>query len=121
LKRPLTQEERNLVIWLLQHSHIDASFLLPQVDHLNVASKCTCGCPTIDFGLDGFPVERRGEGLVSDWLAEIDGELVGVMLFQSNDRISSLEIYSLGGKLEEKAQLSGKPFALPAIESMKGA
>ena len=62
-----------------------------------------------------------GEGLVSDWLAEVDGELVGVMLFQSNDRISSLEIYSLGGKLEASAQVSGKPFTLPAIESMKGA
>jgi hypothetical protein len=59
-----------------------------------------------------MPVERRGEQLISDWLAEVEGEPVGVMLFQTNGIISTLEVYSLAG--------SDKPFGLPAIESMKG-
>ena len=112
LNRPLTQYERDLVRWLIEHSHTDASRLLSQIDKLSVAEKCTCGCPTIYFALEGEAVARKGEQLISDWLAKVDGDLVGVMLFQTNDRISSLEVYSCAG--------SEKPFGLPPIESLLG-
>jgi hypothetical protein len=111
LNRALTQHERDLIRWLIEHSFDkDARRLLPQIDRLSVASKCTCGCPTIDFALDGEPVGRRGEQCISDWLADVDGMPVGVMLFQTNDRISTLEVYSLPG--------TDQPFGLPAIESI---
>ena len=111
LIRPLTQHERDLVRWLVEHSHPDASRLLPQIDRLSVATKCNCGCPSIDFALDGEPAARKGEQLVSDWIAEVDGMHVGVMLWQTNDRISTLEVYSLPG--------TDKPFGLPAIGSIR--
>jgi hypothetical protein len=57
-------------------------------------------------------VGSKGEKLVSDWLAEVEGMPVGAMLWQTNDRISTLEVYSLPG--------TEKPFGLPDIESMKG-
>jgi hypothetical protein len=112
LSRPLTQHERELVRWLIDHSPTDASRLLPQIDRLSVATRCTCGCPTIDFALDGEPVSSKGEKLVSDWLAEVDGMPVGVMLWQSGERISTLEVYSLPG--------TDSPFGLPAIEYIHG-
>jgi hypothetical protein len=92
LNRQLTQQERDLVRWLVEHSfHKDASNLLPQIDRLSVASKCTCGCPTIDFALDGEPVVQKGEQLVSDWDAEVDGMPVCIQLWMRNGRISSLD------------------------------
>jgi hypothetical protein len=112
LNRPLTQQERDLVRWLIEHSHMDASRLLSQIDRLTVATRCNCGCPTIDFALDGVPVGGKGEQIVSDWLAEVDGMPVGVTLWQTNDRIRTLEVYSLPG--------SESPFALPSFESIKG-
>lgn len=112
LNRPLTQDERDLVRWLVEHSHLNASSLLLQIDRLSVATGCTCGCPTIDFALDGEPAATEGGVLVSDWLAEVDGMPVGVMLWQTNGRISTLEIYSLPG--------TDKPFGLPAIGSIHG-
>ena len=113
LNRSLTPDERNLVRWLIEHSFIkDASRLLPQVDGLSIVSKCTCGCPTIDFALDGEPATRKGEGFISDWLAEVNGMLVYVQLWVWNDQISSLEIGALLG--------TDQPFGLPAIESIKG-
>jgi hypothetical protein len=112
VRRPLTQQERDLVRWLVEHGHKDAGDLLSQIERLTVASKCTCGCPTVDFALDGVPVERKGEQVISDWIADVDGESVGVMLFQTDGKISTLEVYSLAG--------SDKPFGLPAIESIKG-
>jgi hypothetical protein len=112
LKRPLSPQERDLVRWLIKHSHIDARHLLGQIDRLTVAGKCNCGCPTIYFALDGEPVSRKGEQLTSDWLAKVGGGLVGVMLFQTKGQISSLEVYSCAG--------TDKPFGLPAIDTIMG-
>jgi hypothetical protein len=67
LNRALTQEERDLVRWLIEHSFVeDAARLLPQVEKLSVVSKCNCGCPTIDFALDGKPAAPKGQGFISD-------------------------------------------------------
>jgi hypothetical protein len=112
VERQLTQQEKDLVRWLAEHSHRETSRLLPQIERLTITSKCTCGCPTIDFALDGVLPERKNHYLISDWLAEVDGEAVGVMLFETNGQISMLEVYSLAG--------SDKPFGLPAIASIKG-
>lgn len=112
LKRPLLLQERDLVLWLIEHSHPDARRLLPQIDRLTVAGKCNCGCPTVYFALDGEPVPRKGEQLISDWLAKVDSDLVGVMLFQTDDQISSLEVYSCAG--------TDKPFGLPSIDTIMG-
>lgn len=55
LNRPLTQRERDLIRWLIEHSHVkDASGLLPQIGRLSVIARCICSCPTIDFAF------RRG-------------------------------------------------------------
>ena len=94
VNRPLTQQEGDLVRWLVEHSHIDASHSLPQIDRLSVAWRCNCGCPIIDFALDREPVGSKGEKLVSDWIAEVAGMPVGVMLWQKDYRISTLEVYS---------------------------
>jgi hypothetical protein len=115
LNRALTHHERNLVLWLIEHSFTqDASRLLPQVDRLSVISKCNCGCPTIDFTLDGqpAPVTRKGEAFISDWLAEVNGMPAYIQLWVLNDQISSLEVGSLPG--------TDQPFGLPSIESVHG-
>jgi hypothetical protein len=112
VQRPLTEQECDLVRWLIEHSHLDSSRLLSQIERLSVAEKCSCGCPTVYFALDGVPVTRKGEQLISDWRAEVDGNGVGVMLFQTDDGVSSLEVYSIAG--------TDKPFGLPAIGSIRG-
>ncbi len=112
LNRPLTQHERDLVRRLLDHGNPGSDRLAPQIDRLSVFEKCTCGCPTVYFALDGEPVARKGEKCISDYLAEVDGEPVGVLLFETHGKISSLEVYSCAGTL--------KSFGLPAIESVYG-
>ena len=113
LNRALTQQERDLISWMIEHSFVkDAIHLLQQVDRLSVVSKCTCGCPTIDFALDGELVCPKGEQCISDWDAEVDGMPVFVMLWRSNDRISTLEVGSYPG--------TDQPFGLPAIGSILG-
>ena len=110
LERPLTQNERDLIRWMVEHADPRAAHLLSQIDRLSVAAKCTCGCPTIDLALDGEVVPGKGERVVSDWPAKVDGELVDVMLFETNGKINSLEVYSCSG-LE-------RSFRLPTIDCM---
>jgi hypothetical protein len=127
LNRPLTTHERDLILWLLDHPEegnpannavyvnpwfleSDIPQLKAQIDALTVVSKCTCGCPTVDFALEGIPIPRKGEHVIRDYLATVDGEEVGIMLFQNDGRLSSLEVYSAAG--------TDKPFGLPEIEAI---
>lgn len=77
LNRALTEEERDLVRWLVDHSFVDnATHLLPQIERLSVISKCTCGCAAPEstlFQNDCFPdtlihtSQRRGRpGVLTD-------------------------------------------------------
>ncbi|HZB89470.1 MAG TPA: hypothetical protein VE291_12470, partial [Terracidiphilus sp.] len=84
--------------------------LRAQVAKLSVHGGCTCGCPTVYFALNGVPVNQKRENLIADFLATVDGEKVGVMLFERDKLLSSLEAYSCAG--------SDKPFALPEIATL---
>jgi hypothetical protein len=112
LQRSLTQDEQKLILWLIEHgTYHNKVQLRSQIDILSVHERCTCGCPTIYFALNGVPVPRKGEHLISDHLATVDGEDVGVMLFETNGNLSSLEVYSCAG--------SDQPFGLPKIDTLR--
>lgn len=109
--RSLTERERELIVWLIDHGdYEDRQSLQAQTARLSVRERCTCGCPTVYFALDGTPVPRKGERLVSDYLATVDGMEVGVMLFETNGHLSSLEVYSCPG--------TDQPFGLPEVASI---
>jgi hypothetical protein len=114
LKRSLTQDERELIVWLVEHgTYKNRVQLKSQIDILSVHQRFTCGCPTIYFALNGMPVPRNGERLVSDHLATVDGEDVGVMLFETDGNLSSLDVYSCAG--------SDQPCGLPKIRQIRNA
>ena len=112
LNRPASPQETSLGRWLVDHGEPESAYLSDQIDGLEVVSKCSCGCPTVYFGFNRSPASRKGERLVSDWLARMDGELFGVMLFEVDQQISSLEVYSCSGKVAG--------FNLPTSEMLLG-
>ena len=97
LNRQLTEQECEVLTWLLEHGVPGAPDFVSQIPRLSVVGKCTCGCPTLYFALDGVPVKRNGEQGISDYIAELDGHPIGLMVFQTNGLLSSLEAYSLPG------------------------
>jgi len=113
LNRPLSVQESELLTWLLEHGFRDAPELVSQIPRLTVVGRCSCGCPTVYFAFDGVPVKRKGEQLISDYIADVDGHQMGLMVFQTNGLLSSLEVYSCPG-IDE-------PFGLPPIDSIVGA
>jgi hypothetical protein len=100
-KRPLTPAEIALLRWLLKHSEPEHYRLGEQIPFLSVASSCSCGCATISFALNDTAVDRKGEQVISDFLGKIGEEPVGVMLFETNGNLSTLEAYSCSGQLTQ--------------------
>src|SRR5712671_4831879 len=92
--RPVTASECCLVEWLLQHGNPVSDQFLKQVAYLVVVSKCSCGCPTVNFAQEGDAVAQDAEHILADYLATANGQDVGVILFQRGGRLSSLEVYS---------------------------
>lgn len=111
-RRPLTACEKTLILWLIDHgSYANRLPFVDQLEKLTVHERCTCGCPTVYFALDGKPVSRRGEMIMSDYLATVSEQEVGVMLFETEGELSSLEVYSCAGSVQ--------PFGLPKIETFR--
>jgi hypothetical protein len=109
--RPVTAKERSLIQWLLRHGNPGSEQFLIQVDSLVVVSKCSCGCPTVYFAQEGESMAQQdAEHILADYLAMVNGEDVGLILFQRGGRLSSLEVYSLAG--------TDKPFGLPELETI---
>jgi hypothetical protein len=109
-ERAITAHEDDLIRWLLDHGDVDPQPFMLQLSDITVASKCNCGCPTIYFAYKGEPVIRKGEQIISDYLATVEDQEVGIMLFARDGYLSSLEVYSCAG--------TDKPFGLPEVESL---
>lgn len=53
--RPLTQEEYELVRWILENGAAEGRNFLNQLEKARVIALCGCGCASIDFSIDGTP------------------------------------------------------------------
>jgi hypothetical protein len=115
--RPLTEEELELLHWMLEHGSEDLRSFLPQIEGIRATRSCPCGCPSIRLEVaDGAALgSDRGERVVGDFEGKTDrGELVGVLIFQSTGKLTDLEVYSMDGQIEGDSQ----EFGLPTTDSM---
>jgi hypothetical protein len=112
-RRPLTEEERKLLEWLLAHGSPDAKALLSQIANVNVVGKCTCGCPTIDLALGDREQRKTAPSIIlADFVGRApEGIEVGVIVHAREGEISELEVYAI-------PDWKG-PFNLPSVESLK--
>ena len=97
--RPLTEHERSLVRWLLEHGNPDAAEFLPQLAEAWVVSRCGCGCASIDFAIGGvLPADDAGMHILSDygWQTD-DGTYCGGFVFARGGQLSGLEVWSIDG------------------------
>jgi hypothetical protein len=111
--RPLTEEERELLIWLIEHKQTGTEDYLSQVDCLRVVSRCGCGCASVNFSFDGVEPDRStGISPFSDWFWGTEGVDLGcVFAFDCQDKVGGIEVYSVDG--------SRTPSELPNIDDLR--
>lgn len=116
--RSLTLEEENLLRWILEHGSEEARSFLPQIEGMKAVRSCICGCPTIrlvvaaNLPLGCLPTSRIVCDLEGD---TAKGELVGVLLFQDDGKLSELEAYSIDGMILSESN----EYGFPTIESLR--
>ena len=98
--RPLTTREIALTQWLLEHGESNAARFLDQLPRARVASRCPCGCASVDFAIDG---QRAPTGTGMDILADYEwrgpaGELFGVFAYAQRDLLGGIEVWSIDGE-----------------------
>jgi hypothetical protein len=93
--RPLTGREAETLEFMLSAGFPGDEVLREQAARALVIEQCTCGCATIDFGLESdAPVapEIQGAPLIQARARDMDEHPVELMLFVRDGRLSSLEI-----------------------------
>jgi hypothetical protein len=104
VRRPLRQDEKALLAFLLSADFPGRDALRMQAETATVVGECECGCGTIGLEVGpGLPTA----GLVKPHPLEAYGEMIDVLLFARNGSLGLLEIVFY----EDSAE---RPYPLPA-------
>jgi hypothetical protein len=87
----LNSAEQAVVVRLLQLARLETSSYASQVAELRVVSRCRCGCASIDF----MHLRPAASILVDAYGFTSGHDTVGVLLWENQGHLSSLEIYSM--------------------------
>jgi hypothetical protein len=105
----LSQAERELTAWLLRQG--DNAEFLAQLDDAEVVAHCKCGCPSIDFAIAGRQPKTFGMRVLADYQWKDErSHLFGVMVFEKDDLLAGLEVWSIDGQ--------ANPYELPSLQSL---
>jgi len=109
--RQLTDHERRLVRWMLEHGTSDAPAFLPQLEVAEVTPwRCPCGCASINFQIRGKPAAPPGVHLLADFLFGEEQSLSGIFVYEKDGILSGLEVYGLA---------SDAPRSLPEPDELR--
>jgi hypothetical protein len=97
--RPLTNEERELIRWLIEHGTGDVADLLSQLARATVIFRCGCGCASIDLAIGSIEEEKTVPmELVADFAWKTKAQnLCGAYLFTRRGRLAGLDLWSIDG------------------------
>jgi hypothetical protein len=108
--RPLSDEERQLVRWMLEHGSREASQFLPQLELAEATPwRCPCGCASFNFAIDGRNAPP-GVHIIADFVFGGEDDLCGIFVFEKDGILSGLEFYGLA---------VDPPSSLPPPESLR--
>jgi len=96
-ERPLTEAERRLAHWMLEHGEPEASRFLEQLERARVVSRCPCGCASVDFEVAGLPAPSGGLRILGDYVYGNESDLTGIFIFERSGILAGIEVYGLGG------------------------
>jgi hypothetical protein len=110
--RPLSEQERTLLRWMVEQSSEVGSDLLGHLDRATVAARCSCGCASIDLAAEGAEEDKKDPlDLIGDYASRTKaGNLCGAYLFTRSGRLAGLDLWSIDG--------AETPSTLPEIQAL---
>ena len=98
--RALTEAERWLTKWMIEHGTCDHARFLSQLDAAQVWSQCSCGCASVNFQIGDHPTHSKsGLQILGDFIyGEEQTGLFGAFVFAKDGWLAGLEVYSLSGE-----------------------
>ena len=111
--RSLTEKERTLLRKrLLTNGTPESRDYAGQLPVITVASRCGCGCPTIDLAVDGRAASLRSPTVILSEAGGVSPEGIsfGIILHGREGLISELEFYPVDGE---------GAFSIPDLEKIK--
>ncbi|MEX1039881.1 MAG: hypothetical protein WDZ51_04585 [Pirellulaceae bacterium] len=97
--RQLTDQERSLVQWMLEHGSPEAAAFLLQLDQAEVTPwKCGCGCASINFQVRWQPESPPGVHPIADFVFGEGDMLSGIFVFEQDGILSGVEVYGFEGE-----------------------
>jgi hypothetical protein len=115
--RPLTEPERVLALYMLEHGGAEARDYIAQLELAEVTPwRCPCGCASINFQLRGRAPAPPGVHVLGDYVFGAKHELSGAFIYSCDGVLSGLEVYGLAGDAPSTLPLplSLRPFPDPA-------
>jgi hypothetical protein len=107
-ERPASAQEIALVRWLLDHRTSPARTDLADPGRLQVVSRCSCGCASVDF----VPESPAPMDILSDYQWEDEhGNRFGIFIFAKLGQLAGLEVWSIDGR--------ATPVALPDPDRLR--
>ncbi|RRO13461.1 hypothetical protein [Flavobacteriaceae bacterium 14752] len=108
-KRELTEPEIEFLTYLFREEKTE---WIKLISSLKIIARCGCSkCPTIIFGKT-FDAQIQKGNLIIDYTGKgKNGELVGIMLFGTDQMPTALEFYSIDGASDVTE--------IPKIETLK--
>ena len=98
VNRSLTDAERRLVRWMLEHGAPEAAAFLPQLELAEVTPwRCPCGCASITFRIRGMPEAPPGVHPIADFYFGGEESLSGIFVYEKDGVLGGLEVYGLTG------------------------
>jgi hypothetical protein len=111
--RPLSDEERLLLEWLLQNGNASARSFLVQLEAARVVSRCGCGCASINLSVgDGGWNTGTSMQILSDYgWQDVADRKYGILVFEKSGFLAGLEVWSVDGE--------ATPATLPSIHELR--
>jgi hypothetical protein len=83
---------------LLEHGELEAKTFLPQFEQAQVTPwRCSCGCASINFSVQGRLQPSGGIHPIADFLFGTEENLSGIFVFEQSGVLAGLEVYGLAG------------------------
>ncbi len=98
--RERTSKERLLLERLLLHGTAESGPYVEQFPRVTVASRCGCGCPTIDLAVEGRVASLGSPTVILSEAGGVSPEGIsfGIILHSREGLISELEVYPIDGE-----------------------